>query len=308
MLSSRHFAIPLALVVLGMCLIPLKATDYHVSVVLDILMWVALTESWIILSGYTGYISLGHSAFFGIGAYLMAMTVTSLPFALVVILAGVLSSVFAFAIGLPFLRIRGPYFVILTLGLTELTKYVFINLEIKLGGTVGRVIMVAPDLLVLYYSMLVLAVVTTATAYFTKNSRFGVALFSIKEDEDAANALGVNTSLYKLLAFGISAAIPGMVGALLALRRSYIDPYTAFSPMISFQVIVMAFLGGVEGFEGAMVGAIILTLISEILWAQYPYHYMIILGTIMILIVKFMPQGLVFPFKQRLLKKVPANK
>ncbi len=307
-MRSRYLAIALGSVVLAICLLPIKASDYHVSVVLDILMWIALTESWIILSGYTGYISLGHSAFFGIGAYLMAMTVNSLPFELVVILAGALSSAFAFAIGLPFLRIRGPYFVILTLGLTELTKYVFINLEIKLGGTVGRVIMVAPDLLIIYYSMLIVAIATTITAYLTKNSRFGVALFSIKEDEDAANALGVNTSFYKWMAFGISAAIPGMVGAILAVRRSYIDPYTAFSPMISFQVIVMAFLGGVEGVEGAMIGAIILTLISEILWAQYPYHYMIILGTVMILIVKFMPQGLVFPIKQRLLRKVFEKK
>jgi branched-chain amino acid transport system permease protein len=293
---------------LGICLLPLKASGYHVSVVLDILMWIALTESWIILSGYTGYISLGHSAFFGVGAYLMAMTVSSLPFALVVVMAGALSSAFAFAIGLPFLRIRGPYFVILTLGLTELTKYVFINLEIKLGGTVGRIIMVAPDLILIYYSMLVVAVAATVTAYFTKNSRFGVALFSIKEDEDAANALGVNTSFYKWMAFGISAAIPGMVGAIMALRRSYIDPYTAFSPTISFQVIVMAILGGVEGIEGAMFGAIILTLISEILWAQYPYHYMIILGTIMILIVKFMPQGLVYPIKRLLFEKAPAKR
>ncbi len=308
MRGSRHLAIPLGLVMLGICLLPLKASDYHVSVVLDILMWIALTESWIILSGYTGYISLGHSAFFGVGAYLMAMTVSSLPFALVVVLAGALSSAFAFAIGLPFLRIRGPYFVILTLGLTELTKYVFINLEIKLGGTVGRIIMVAPDLIAIYYSMLVVAVAATVTAYFTKNSRFGVALFSIKEDEDAANALGVNTSFYKWMAFGISAAIPGMVGAIMALRRSYIDPYTAFSPTISFQVIVMALLGGVEGIEGAMVGAIILTLISEVLWAQYPYHYMIILGAVMILIVKFMPQGLVYPIKQWVFEKALAKK
>jgi branched-chain amino acid transport system permease protein len=308
MRSGRHLAIALALLLIAICLLPLKASDYHVSVMLDILMWIALTESWIILSGYTGYISLGHSAFFGVGAYLMAMTVTKLPFQLVVVLGGALSSAFAFAIGLPFLRIRGPYFVILTLGLTELTKYVFINLEIKLGGTVGRIIMTAPDLIIIYYAVLVVAVAATVTAYFTKNSRFGVALFSIKEDEDAANALGVNTSFYKWMAFGISAAIPGMIGAIMALRHSYIDPYTAFDPMISFQVIVMAFLGGAEGIEGAMVGAIILTLISEILWAQYPYHYMIILGTVMIIIVKFMPQGLVFPLKQRLLRKAATKK
>ena len=91
-----------------------------------------------------------------------------------------------------------------------------------------------------------------------------------------------------------------MVGAILALRRSYIDPYTVFSPMVSFQVIVMAFLGGVEGIEGAIVGAIVLTLLSEALWAHYPYYYMIILGLIMIIIVKFMPMGVVFAFTERL--------
>jgi branched-chain amino acid transport system permease protein len=292
----------IALVVIGLCFLPMGVPDYHISVLLDLLMWIALTESWIILSGYTGYISLGHSAFFGMGAYFMAMTWTKIPYALGVLFAGFVCSAFAFIIGLPFLRVRGPYFVILTLGLTEITKYIFINLEIKLGGTVGRILMMTPESHTLYYSVLVVCVMATAAAYLIKKSRFGTGLFSIKEDEDAANSLGVNTSLYKWLAFGISASFPGMIGAILALRRSYIDPYTVFNPMVSFQVIVMAFLGGVEGFEGAMVGAIVLTLVSEALWAHYPYYYMIILGIIMILIVKFMPMGVVFPIKQRILK------
>jgi branched-chain amino acid transport system permease protein len=271
---------------------------------LDLLMWVALTESWIILSGYTGYISLGHSAFFGLGAYLMAMTWTKIPYAFGVVLAGLACTAFACLIGFPFLRVRGPYFVILTLGLTEITKYIFINLEIKLGGTVGRILMMTPELHTLYYSVLIVFVLVTITAYLVKNSRFGIGLFSIKEDEDAANALGINTSYYKWIAFGISASFPGMVGAILALRRSYIDPYTVFSPMVSFQVIVMAFLGGVEGIEGAIVGAVALTLISEALWANYPYYYMIILGIIMILIVKFMPMGVVFFIKERIQRRL----
>jgi len=290
------------LVLIFLCLWPLLASDYYVSVFLDLLMWIALTESWIILSGYTGYISLGHAAFYGLGAYLMAMTWTQIPYVFAVILAGMFSAGFAFAIGFPFLRVRGPYFVILTLGLTEITKYIFINLEIKLGGTVGRILMMTPGLHTLYYSILVVTIMATATAYFVKNSRFGTGLFSIKEDEDAASALGINTSFYKWLAFGISASFPGMVGAVLALRRSYIDPYTVFSPIVSFQVIVMAFLGGLEDVEGAIVGAVILTLISEALWARYPYTYMIILGTVVILIVKFMPLGLVPPIKSRLIK------
>ncbi len=290
------------LVLIFLCLLPLTVSDYYVSLFLDLLMWIALTESWIILSGYTGYISLGHSAFYGLGAYLMAMAWTQIPYVLAIILAGLLCAVFAFVIGFPFLRVRGPYFVILTLSLTEFTKYLFINLEIKLGGTVGRILMMTPNLHTLYYSILVVAAMATATAYFVKNSRFGAGLFSIKEDEDAANALGINTSFYKWLAFGISASFPGMVGAILALRRSYIDPYTVFSLVVSFQVIVMAFLGGLEDVEGAIVGAVILTLISEALWARYPYTYMIILGIIVILIVKFMPLGLVFPVKSRLIR------
>ena len=300
---TRQTAILLGSIVLVLCILPVAASDYVLSLVLNVLMWVALTESWIILSGYTGYISLGHSAFYGLGAYMMAMAVMHLPCALVVVMAGFLSAAFAFAIGLPFLRIRGPYFVILTLGLTELMKYIFVNLEIKLGGTVGRVIMTAPGLVVLYYFILAITALATLAAYFAKNSRFGTALLSIKEDEDAANALGVNTSMYKLLAFGLSSAFPGMIGAVIALRLSYIDPYSVFNPMVSFQVIVMASLGGIAGFEGGIVGAVILTLVSEALWARYPYHYMIILGVIMILIAKFMPQGLFHPVERWLLKR-----
>lgn len=301
MAGHRSILGPALLLVVALGLFPRFASDYHVSVLLDVLMWVALTESWIILSGYTGYISLGHAAFFGLGAYFMAMTWPKLPFLVGALVAGTLSSVFALALGFVVFRVRGPYFVILTLGLTEFILHVVINLEIKLGGTVGRILMSAPDLETLYYGILLVAVGATAAAYLVKNSRFGAGLFSIKEDEDAAGALGVNTSLYKWSAFGISAFFPGMIGAIMALRHSYIDPYTVFDPMVSFQVIVMAFLGGMEDVEGAITGAVILTLVSEALWARYPYYYMIILGVIMILTVKFMPLGIISPFKRRFL-------
>jgi branched-chain amino acid transport system permease protein len=185
-------------VLVFLSILPLAISDYYISVFLDILMWVALTESWIILSGYTGYISLGHSAFFGLGAYFMALTYTHIPYVFGVVLAGFVSAAFAFAIGYPFLRVRGPYFVILTLGLTEITKYIFINMEIKLGGTVGRIIMMAPSLITLYYMILAIFVISTIIAYSIKNSRFGTGLFSIKEDEDAANSLGINILFYIL--------------------------------------------------------------------------------------------------------------
>ncbi len=294
---------PFGLAVLLLALLPRWTTDYHMSVALDVLMWVALTESWIILSGYTGYISLGHAAFFGIGAYFMAMTWPKLPFLLGVLAGGVVSSVFALVIGLMVFRVRGPYFVILTLGLTEFILHVVINTEIKLGGTVGRILMSAPSLTTLYHTMLAAAAVAVVTAYLVKNSRFGAGLFSLKEDEEAASALGVNAAFHKRWAYVISAFFPGVVGAIMALRHSYIDPYNAFDPMVSFQVIVMAFLGGMEDVEGALLGAVLLTLVSEALWARYPYYYMIIIGVIMIVTVKFMPLGLTAPLKGRLLAR-----
>lgn len=307
MVIGKRRSLYLILILICLSIYPLCVPDYFVSMMLDILMWIALTESWIMFSGYTGYISLGHSAFFGLGAYFMAMTWTRIPFALSVVLAGLICALFAFVIGFPFLRVRGPYFVILTLGLTEFTKYIFINFEMVLGATTGIILMSTPGVHVLYYSVLVVAVIVTITAYLIKSSRFGIGLFSIKENEDAANSLGVNTRLYKWLSFGISAIFPGMIGAILALRRSYIDPYGVFNLMVSFQVIVMAFLGGVENPTGAIIGATVLTLVSEALWAQYPYYYMIILGCGIIALVRYMPMGIYLPFKQMVLRKGQAR-
>ena len=279
-------------------LLPLFVSDYAVSVLLNILMWIALTESWIILSGYTGYISLGHAAFFGVGAYSMALLWKKLPFFTIVPLGGLSSMLLALAIGIPCLRIRGPYFVILTLGLSEFTKYLFINWEVNVSGTVGRILLGAPGLHTFYYSMLVIAGLGVAAAWWIRDSRFGVGLRSIKEDEEAAESLGIHTSLFKWLAFGVSAFFPGLVGSVMALRWTYIDPYTVFNPIVSFQIIVIAFLGGITEVKGPILGAILLTLVSEVLWAKYPYYYMIMLGTLLIILVYFIPNGILDGLKR----------
>ena len=125
-----------------------------------------------------------------------------------------------------------------------------------------------------------------------------MGLLSIKEDEDAAEALGVATGLYKWVAFGLSALFPGLLGAVMALRWNYIDPYTAFNPITSFQVVVMAFLGSAATVPGPIVGAVFLALVSEVLWARYPYFYMLILGVVLILVVIFLPRGVWPPLKR----------
>ncbi len=272
--------------------LPLYASGYYISVLISILMWAILAVSWIIFSGYSGYISLAVAAFFGIGAYITVIFWTVLPFPLIIILGGLASMFFALLIGFPFLRIRGPYFIILTLGLSQLVKHIFELYEVHIRGEVGTILLGAPSSEVFYYSLLIIAIAVMATAYFVKNSKFGLALFSIKGNEEAAEAMGVDTTRYKLLAFGLSSLFMGFAGAVMALRWTYIDPGVAFNPLISFQVTIMAILGGVEDYRGPVIGAAALTLISEAFGIRYPYHYMALLGVTLILLIKFLPMGL----------------
>jgi len=272
--------------------LPLYAAGYYISLLVTILMYAILAVSWIIFSGYTGYISLAVAAFFGIGSYMTVILWPALPFPLIIILGGLASMFFALLIGFPCLRIRGPYFVILTLGLSELVKYIFEIYEVHVKGVTGTILLGAPSSEVFYYSLLIIAVIAAATAYFVKNSKFGIALFSIKGNEEAAEAMGVDTTRYKLLFFSVSALFMGFTGAAMALRWTYIDPGVVFNPLITFQVTIMAILGGEEDFRGPIIGAAILTLISEAFGIRYPYHYMALLGITLILLIKFLPRGL----------------
>lgn len=279
--------------ILGLLLtLPLYASGYYISLVITILMWSILALSWIIFSGYCGYISLAVAAFFGIGSYMTVLFWPALPLPVLIVMGGLAAMVFALLIGFPCLRIRGPYFVILTLGLSELVKHIVHLYEVRVKGAVGTILVGAPSAEVFYYSLLIIAVMAAAAAYFVKNSKYGLALFSIKGNEAAAEAMGVDTTRYKLLTFGGSAILMGSTGAIMALRWTYIDPTVAFNPLITFQVTIMAILGGWEDFRGPIIGAATLTLISEALGMKYPYHYMAILGIMLILLMKFLPMGL----------------
>src|SRR5262249_14072383 len=182
--------------------IPFISDLYGLGVAFQLLMWIALTESWIILSGMTGYISLGHVVFFGLGAYFTVLTWQTWPLYMALPLAGVLSFAFAIFVGWPVLRVRGPYFVILTFGLAELVKYVAIKAEAALGES-ERLLFGVPDLETLYWIMLVLAVVATAMAHAARMTRFGQGLLAIREEEEAAATVGVPVVRYKILAYGL---------------------------------------------------------------------------------------------------------
>jgi branched-chain amino acid transport system permease protein len=284
----------LALVLLGLAGIAIAglfASDYWIGFGIALLAAIALTQSWAILSALSGYISLGHVVFYGLGAYLVVVTWGVIPLPIALALAAIVASGFAFVVGLPVLRVRGPYFVILTFGVAELVKYVLIAIEAALGHA-SRLILGAPDPAVIFYILLGFAAVATLLAAGVRLTRLGHGLRALREDEEAAETLGVPAARYKLVAFVISAAIPGLVGGVMALRATYFEPSTAFDPMISFAMIAMTIIGGSDDLRGPVLGAILLTGLSELLWDIAPQGYMLILGILLLVFVRFLPEGL----------------
>lgn len=289
----RHLWLLLGLVAAAIfAALPFFANAYLVGVGLTVLMWIALTQSWCVLSQMTGYVSLGHVVFYGLGAYLSVVAWQQLPLMFVIPAAGVLAACFAAIVGLPVLRVRGPYFVILTFGLAELVKYSIMAYE-SASGTASRLLFGTPDLTSVYFMMFGLAMAAIVLLEAVSRSRFGHGLRSLRENEEAAETLGVPIVRYKLLAYVLGAAIPGMVGAVMAMRSTYFEVVQAFDPMISITVIAMAILGGGDDSRGPLLGVLFLAILSELLWAQAPLLYMIVLGAILIVFVLLIPGGIV---------------
>ncbi|MEX0807841.1 MAG: branched-chain amino acid ABC transporter permease [Dongiaceae bacterium] len=275
----------------AMALLPFLAGTYYLGVGLALLSWIALAQSWVLLSGTTGYISLGHAMFYGLGGYLTVLTWQQWPLWISLPAAGIAAALAALLLGWPVLRVRGPYFVILTYGLAELMKFIVIDIEAKLGKF-GRLLMGAPSLETLYWIMLALALVATLATYLVRRSRFGAGLRAIRENEEAAETLGVPVVRFKLFAFAASAFIPGIVGGVMALRSAYFEPFQAFNPVTSFTIVVIAMIGGSDDAPGPIFGALLLVILQELLWVHAPELYLIILGLVLIGFVLFVPEGL----------------
>lgn len=272
--------------------LPAFASDYAVAVAFNLAMWIALIESWAIISSLAGYISLGHAVFFGIGAYVTVLTCDIWPLAASLAAAAAAACCFALLIGGPALRVRGPYFVILTFGISELVKFVVIRIETELGQF-SRLLFNAPSVSTLYVTMAAFACVSILIAVLTKRSKFGQGLIAVREDEIAAEAAGVPVASLKTAAYALSAAIPGAVGGLAALRTTYFEPSQAFDPTVSFTIVTMAVVGGSDDFRGPIVGAAFFVALSELLWARFPQFYLILLGAALIIFTLFAPKGII---------------
>jgi vanillin dehydrogenase len=271
---------------------PAFASPYHVALGLALLASVALASAWALFSGPTRYLSLAAAAFYGAGAYTTAVVAAQLAWPMPILAGAAMAAVLALPVGLLALRLRGPYFAILTFGLSELVRHAVIAYESRVTGTVGRMLFLPLDRVAIYYGLLVIAVMAVTAAVLLRRSRWGLALVAIGGDEERAEVLGVRPTWIKINVFVVSAALMGATGAAIAPRWTYLDPQIAFNPLTSFQVIIMALLGGVGHPAGPVVGALFLGLLSELFVIQFRYVYMIVLGAVLIVTVLGLPHGI----------------
>ena len=210
--------------------------------------------------------------------------------------------VLALLVGLSTLRLRGVYFVVFTFGLTELIKQLVIWYEVNENKTMLRLVFADVSSTLLYEILLGLAVLTVAGTWALSHTRLGFALRAIGEDETVAHHTGVNTTRVKILVFAGSAAVIAVAGAVLSLRYTYIDPNVAFNSITSFNILIMALLGGPGRAWGPMLGVVPLVLLSEVLSGSFPHYFSIALGLCFVVIVYFLPGGVA-----RLLERLAAT-
>jgi len=269
--------------------------DYQLTFLLQLFMMITLAQSWNLISGMTGYVSFGHTAFFGIGAYTgVLLLIAGFPWWVTVIAGAGVALLIALPLGALTLRLRGPYFAIAMLGLNEVGRIVAtLWVEVTRGGDgISLLPSLLPSLSQNYLAMLILAVLATSLVGYIHHSRFGLELRAIRADEEVAEMIGVNTTRDKIVAFIMSGTLPGAAGVVYALHTSYLDPVSVFSPSLNIQMIVMVLLGGQGSVWGPVIGAVIIMVIHELFWANFPSLHFALVGLTLILIVLYLPQGM----------------
>ncbi|MEK7948133.1 branched-chain amino acid ABC transporter permease [Pigmentiphaga sp. YJ18] len=273
--------------------VPLVADGYGLSLAINILNYAVLATAWAMFSGPTRYVSLATVAFFGIGAYTVAVLGEALPWPAVLAAAALVGLVVAIVVGLSTLRLAGVYFVIFTFGLTELIRQLVTWYEVNVSNSIGRYVFLDISQEQIYWQLLALGAVLFLATLLLGRSRLGFALRIIGADETVARHCGIDTTRAKVLLFALSAVFMTLSGAIMAPRWTYIDPAIAFNPVMSFQVLIMALLGGVQRLYGPLLGVVPLALLFEYLGANFPNHYSILLGAVFMIIVYLLPNGVV---------------
>jgi branched-chain amino acid transport system permease protein len=276
--------------------LPLLTDKLWFRIATTVAMFVVMASGWNIIGGLTGYASFGNIAFFGLGAYTVGVLVANLrwPFIAALVFAPVVPAVFALIIGLPLLRLRGHYFAVATLGVGVAVGEVVNNLG-PLGASTGLFLPIVRSELIFFYLMLAAAVLAVLTTWVILRTRFGYGLLAIRENEEAAAVIGVNTTFYKVGAFCIAAALTGLAGGIFAQWNSFINQENVFALSDNVQMILMAVLGGAGTVLGPVAGAISLELIIQSLagGGTGAVYSQIGLGLLLVVCIIFIPRGVI---------------
>ena len=286
----RNLAIG-ALVVLAAALLPLFDQGFYLSISVNIMLYAALCTAWALFSGPTHYVSLATAAFYGLGTYSVGLGIDILPYPVLLAIAAAIGAVVAGLVGAATLRISGVYFVIFTFGLAEFVRQVVTWLQTKFATSMGLYVFTEMTESHIYWMLLALATAVYLTGFLIARSRLGFALKIIGNDETVARHVGIDTARAKVLLFMISGAFIAIAGAIMAPRYSYIEPPSAFNPMISFLVVIMALLGGTKRLWGPIVGVIPFTIMMDFVTSHFPNHTLIVIGLAFLAIVYLIPHG-----------------
>ena len=273
--------------------LPAFDDGYWLSMGITIAMYTVLATSWALFSGPTRYIALSTAAFFGIGMYTVGIGIATVPYPLLLLVAGLIGAALGGIVGLATLRVSGVYFVIFTLGLAELVRQLFTWVQTTMGTSSGLYVLVDTSERLVYWQLLALAAAVYLAGWAIGRSRLGFALRIIGDDETVASHSGINTARAKVALFVVSCTFAAVTGAVLAPRWNYVEPINAFSAMLSFQVVIMALLGGAHRLWGPLVGVIPFALIWDLISAQAPNQSTLLLGVAFLLIVYFIPNGVI---------------
>ena len=288
----RRHAVGIA-ALLALLVAPRFANAYWLSLMVNILMYVALATGWAFFCGSTRYISLAASAFFGVGAYAVAVVAPDYSYAAALAAALIISIVLSAFVGLATLRLSGMYFVIFTFGLATLVREIVSWWEFNVAQQAGRHLFLSITTTHIYYQLLALCAAIIVLWMIRDRSRMGFALATLGADETVARQIGINTVALKIGTFVVSSVVMTLAGAILAPRWSYMDASVAFNPNTSFLTVIMALLGGATSVWGPMLGVIPLVLISDYLSVTVPNYFSVVLGLVLLGIVFLVPNGLI---------------
>lgn len=293
--------------------VPMVANLHTYSIVITILIWIMFGHSWNLLGGYTGQISFGHAMFLGVGAYtsMLIVNTLNLDMAITLLLGGLLAGLLSLAIGFLIFRLKGPYFALGTLAFAEIIHIVARNMKSVTNGGEGLMLMKRPTFFGIqivnkteyfFVALLLAALVTLFVAYLMR-SKTGYTFVAVRENQDSAEAMGMNSTLVKSKALFISAFLAGLAGGFYGLYNKFIDPEMTMTVHMSAEMIFVTVIGGIGTIAGPVIGSAVLITLQEYLknldaLQAFPSLYLIVYGLLIMLVIVYLPGGLVEGFKK----------